>query len=86
MMAGKGFIMTTYVTFGQSHRHEIDGEVYDKDCIAVIESDNRVEGRERAFKIFKAKFCMEYFDDEFNMAMMAFYPSGLIDVEYKDIS
>lgn len=72
--------MTTYVTFGQDHLHVIDGVTFDRDCVAVIISNNAQEGRAKAFKTFGAKFCMEYFDDEFNPSMMTFYPRGLINI------
>ena len=70
--------MTTYVTFGQSHIHEINGTIFDKDCVAVISSDTALEGRKRAFELFGPKFCFEYFDE---VPEMRFFPRGLISVE-----
>ena len=29
--------MRVYVTFGQTHRHEIGDQIFDKDCVAVID-------------------------------------------------
>lgn len=50
----------TYVTFGQTHRHEISGVVYDRDCVAVIFSRDAEHGRELAFEYFGREFCFEY--------------------------
>jgi len=29
--------MKTFVTFGEDHVHQIGGEVFDKDCVAVVD-------------------------------------------------
>lgn len=47
--------MKTYVTFGQSHRHIINGKVFNKDCVAVVNGD-----RKKVFETFGTKFCWEY--------------------------
>jgi len=71
----------TYVTFGQSHRHEIDDTVFDKDCVARIPADSWAEGREKAFKIFGPKFCFEYHDTSWDEAkQLSFFPRGYIDI------
>ncbi len=31
--------MKRYFTFGQAHRHEVNGVVFDKDCVAEIEAE-----------------------------------------------
>lgn len=73
--------MKTYITFGQSHRHEINGKVFDKDCVAIIESDSASAGRDLAFEIFGRKFCFEYPEDRFDMNSMRFFPRGFIKVD-----
>lgn len=70
----------TYVTFGQIHRHVIDGIIFDKDCVAVIEASSRKQGREKAFEIFGRKFCFEYFEDEFDRDILKHFPRGLVHV------
>lgn len=73
----------TYVTFGQSHRHEINGDVFDKDCVVVIEHGKKENGRELAFKYFGPKFCCEYSKQEFEHHVgpdMGFFPRGLVKV------
>lgn len=52
--------MKIYISFGQSHRHEINGEVFDKDCLAEIECDSHSQGRETAFENFGAEFFTSY--------------------------
>ena len=44
--------MKIYVTFGQVHHHEIDGVVYDQDCVAEIEAPDFAAGRTIAFEAF----------------------------------
>jgi len=70
----------TYITFGQTHAHSIGGKTFDKDCVAVINCHSSIEGRNLAFEIFGGKFCMEYHENEFNQADMAYYPRGQINV------
>jgi len=67
--------MKTYVTFGQAHMHLIDGVIFDKDCVAVVEG-----GRKEVFKLFGSKFCLEYTEAEFDHDLMEFYPRGFINV------
>jgi len=69
----------TYVTFGQIHRHEIDGVVYDKDCVAVIHCNDPIHGRELAFEYFGNKFCFEY-PEAYWQGRMDHFPRGYIYV------
>jgi len=39
-----------YFTFGWGHRHELNGEVFDKDC--VVEIDAVDENEARAFMVY----------------------------------
>jgi hypothetical protein len=72
--------MRTFVTFGQAHRHEINGEIFDKDCVAVIDCDGPDDGRKKAFEIFGRKFCFEYFDSEVDRIDMEYFPRGFIEI------
>jgi hypothetical protein len=74
--------MKTYVTFGQDHRHEINGKVFDKDCVAVIEGADAVTNRLKAFELFGPKFCFEYPEDQWH-GKMEYFPRGYIPVEEK---
>ena len=71
----------TYVTFGQVHRHEINGKVFDKDCVARIKCDGPVDGREKAFAAFGPAFCFEYHEGEFDPRSMKYFPRGFVDLE-----
>lgn len=44
--------MKIFITFGQDHRHEIDGVVFDKDCVAVISAINGRVGFDKTFGLF----------------------------------
>ena len=63
-----------YVTFGQVHKHEVDGKVFDVNCIAVVNGD-----RDDVFEIFGPKFCFEY--DDINQLDMKYFPRGLVEVD-----
>jgi len=78
--------MKTYVTFGQDHVHVIEnaetGErlVFYKDCVASIEANSRIEGRNKAFDLFGPQFCMEYFEEEFKKDSLCFFKRGVLAV------
>jgi hypothetical protein len=69
--------MTTYVTFGQDHTHHIAGKTFDKDCVAMLDSETAEEGRAKAFALFGSQFCFEYFN---KLPNMRYFPRGLIEV------
>jgi hypothetical protein len=69
-------MMKQYVTFGQAHRHVIDGKVFDKDCVAVFEAVDGDEGRAMAFQYFGPKFCFH----SIQQPRMAFFPRGEIEI------
>jgi len=68
--------MKTYVTFGHGHFHEVNGKVFDKDCVAVVEGD-----RERVFELFGPKFCFEYPEQYWEDDKMIYFPRGYIEVD-----
>ena len=72
--------MKTYVTFGQNHAHDVNGQTFDKDCVAVIEAEDADAGRDLAFEIFGAKFGVSYSDDNWDASIMRFFPRGLMYV------
>lgn len=69
--------MTHYVTFGQTHCHEINGTVFDKDCVATYESD---DGLVRAFELFGDKFCFHYDESTFDWSSLWHFPRGVVEV------
>jgi hypothetical protein len=69
----------TYITFGQSHLHRINGVTSDCDCVAEV---NLPEEQAREF--FMPKFCFSYTEEQFKAKeedMMDFYPRGIISVK-----
>lgn len=72
---------TTYITFGQDHMHRVHGKTFDCDCVATIQAETQSAGRERAFELFGPRFCFEYFNEQFDLSTMHFFPRGLIAVE-----
>lgn len=73
--------MKTYVTFGQVHRHVINGIIFDRNCVAVINCTDARDGRKKAFEYFGDKFFTTYFEDYFNHDDLKYYPRGLIEVK-----
>jgi hypothetical protein len=71
---------TTYISFGHDHVHIINGIIFDKDCVALIEDVSPPEGREIAFELFGKRFCFEYPEKHFNKESLKYYPRGLIRV------
>ena len=67
----------TYITFGQAHSHEVNGRVFDKDCVAVIKCNTPGEGRDIAFDTFGGKWAFQYQDID-----MARFPRGMIAVNF----
>ena len=72
--------MKTMVTFGGDHIHKIGNQVFDQNCVAVIESEGLEAGRAKAFELFGKKFSMEYPEHHFN-SDMKYFPRGFIEVE-----
>ena len=70
----------TYITFGEDHVHIINGIIFHKDCVALLEDITTRAGREIAFELFGKKFCFEYPEKHFNKETLKYYPRGLIIV------
>jgi hypothetical protein len=67
--------MRTFVTFGQTHTHSINGKTFDKDCVAVVNGD-----REEVRKLFGDKFSVAYHEQDFDPKIMTYFPRGYITV------
>lgn len=65
--------MTTYITFGQTHVHTVNGQTFDKDCVAVVDLPE-----EEARELFMPKFCFSYTDKE--RIDISYFPRGFIEV------
>ncbi len=68
--------MKRYFTFGQAHRHEVNGVVFDKDCVAEIEAECP---RDVALELFGTKWCWEH-EEHSLKKIMEFFPRGIIKV------
>lgn len=68
--------MRIYVTFGQTHRHEIDGQIFDKDCVAVIDEVG-LDSFPDIKRLFGVKWSREFselaWDEE---TQLSWYPRG----------
>jgi len=81
--------MRYYITFGQKHNHIISGNLFNKDCVALIEAPAPIKTRyrkerpgfDKAMIIFKGIFHNCFTEDEFEQDSMQFYPRGVISVE-----
>ena len=72
--------MKTFVTFGQTHTHSVNGKTLDKDTVAIIESRSSEEGRRIAFQLFDRQFCFEYPEDYWDESSMKHFPKGYVAV------
>lgn len=73
--------MKAYITFGQIHRHELNGQIFDKDCVAVIEAPTFDEADAKAFELFDGIFHGHYSEDSWNEEWLTYYPRGYIEVK-----
>lgn len=75
--------MKTYVTFGQTHVHSINGKTFDKDSIAVIEAKDSDEGRSKTWEYFGSKFFTTYSELQWKEdEQLSWFPRGYINVNF----
>ncbi len=67
---------TFYITFGQIHTHSVNGKTFDKDCVAGIKAETRMDAHEKAMVIFKGVFHQVNTEPH-----LEYYPRGIINVE-----
>ena len=70
--------MKTFVTFGFNHIHKINNNLFNHDCVAVVNGD-----RKTVFSLFGDKFCFEYPEEHWNDESMKYYPRGYITANPK---
>lgn len=73
--------MKLYITFGQVHRHEVNGQVFDKDSVCEIDCKDYEEGREKAFAAFGPKFAFDYDAGRVTPDFLQYFPRGIIPLE-----
>lgn len=71
---------TTYVSFGQVHKHTIDGKRLDKDTIAKITHSSHENGADIAYRLFKNKYSQEFSQEAWSDDMLRHFPKGLVDI------
>jgi len=78
--------MKVYFTFGQIHRHRVNGLLLDRDCVGVIYAHSHAAARVLAFEWFDGKFHNSYDDQEMPPGsdkfkhLMSFFPRGLVHI------
>lgn len=75
--------MKTYITFGQIHRHEVKGKVFDKDTVGVIEAEDEGKAREIAFQHFGPEFMTTYSEKHWNEeTQLHWFPKGYVNLNF----
>lgn len=69
-----------YITFGQSHIHQVDNTIFNKDCVAVIFAEDEMKARDIAFEYFGPKFCTSYTKKTWNDNNNHYFPRGFINL------
>jgi len=69
--------MKLYVTFGQTHAHNVNGKTFDRDSVCEIECDNYDHGWHIASEAFDTKYFALYSQDEIK-PKMEYFPRGII--------
>lgn len=69
--------MKTFITLGQEHVHEVNGKMFNRNCVAVIEAEDEGAARILAFEAFGDKFCFSYAEERFDMDNMKYFPRGI---------
>jgi len=69
----------TYITFGQVHAHSVEGRTFDKDCVACITHDEKVNARDIAFELFDDKWHNSY--SHWEDVKLEYFPRGIIEVQ-----
>lgn len=70
-------IKTSYFTFGQAHRHEINGQKFDKTTVAKITVPHG-EPTDVMFEVFGKQWAFEYCDHPPEMTQ---FPGGIIEIQ-----
>lgn len=78
----EGLKMKTYITFGSTHRHKVQGKVLDQNTVAVFEHKLAGQGRSWAFQLFGPKFAFEYDEEHWNHDNMdRYFLGGYVEID-----
>lgn len=67
-----------YVTFGQSHRHTIEGLKFNHNVVARFDAKDYASGRSLARQLFGSAWCFDYHNIE---PEMSYFPGGFVDID-----
>ena len=67
-----------YITFGSKHQHRVNGNLLDKESVAVFQCRTGLEGMKMAVDYFSDKFAFAYFDTEWKSEDIAYYSRGYV--------
>ena len=70
--------MLTYITFGQTHTHNIEGVILNKDVVGVVEADSFKDACEIVTNTFGQEYCFSYPEEHWSESKMRFFPDGYI--------
>ena len=70
----------TYITFGQVHVHSVEGMTFDRNCVACITHDGKVNGSDIAFELFGGNWHQNYTEIP-GANVMKYFPRGIIEVK-----
>jgi hypothetical protein len=66
-----------YFTFGWGHYHIYNGEILDKDIVLEVTALTYNEARNKIFRLFGSRWCMQYED----LPEMEHFPGGIVKLD-----
>jgi len=73
--------MKVFISFGQDHFHEVNGSIFDCDCLCQIEAPSHGEARAKAVEAFGLKFCTSYEEGRTPDKFFEYFHRGIIPLE-----
>jgi hypothetical protein len=69
-----------YITFGQVHKHNINGQYFDKDVVCEIQAEDEHKARQIAFEKFGTQWFTSYPESE-HMIRLEYFPRGIVSLK-----
>lgn len=76
----EGEIMKYYISFGQAHKHEINGQVFDRKVLLEVESYSRKEARAVVVALFGTKWAFLYERAELS-SILHHFSGGVVQIQ-----
>ena len=68
-----------YISFGQAHKHNIEKNEINRDCLVLIIASNRQEATQKAKNLFQDQWSMVYSESEITENdILEYWPRGII--------